>query len=148
MYITSIHWSFFSTCTSLQYIEAFWEHVPHFTLLKLLKYMLITSLYWIFFNTGFSLNLILLSTCTLVHWIESYIYYIYYSSVYLTILNTCKSLRFIDAFWKSLIWFSISNHVMYKYFITVWKVIEYMYVASMNWSFLSNESHFTKLKLF
>ena len=51
------------------------------------------------------------------------------------LLKKCNILHYIE---------KCEIHVSH---MTVLMVIEYMYVTSMNWSFLSNVSHFTKLKL-
>ena len=55
------------------------------------------------------------------HFIELKVFdYKYYSWVNWTILNTYKSLRYIDAFWKNVVYFTILN------------LLKYMYLTSMH----------------
>ena len=137
LHVPSLYWSFFSTCTSLPFIEfscvhvlqfivlkllkymfslhcihASWVHILHFNVLKLFEYMYLTSMYWSFLSTCFPLHCIDSSWAHVPHFIVlKHLEYMYLTSLYWRLFSICSSLHC----WISTCTFSVSKLLEYMY---------------------------------
>ena len=137
-----MYWSVLSTRTSFHIIETSWVHAHQFTALNCFEYRFLTSLNWI-----------LLCTCTSLHWI---IFLNTYGMLHCTEASSNHVPHFaLLTFFENVLYLTISNLLKYMYLTSLLKYIEYMYVSSLNWIFLStcislhwNEGYWVHIRCF
>ena len=128
MNVSSLYWSFLSSCISKTKIEASIAHVLHFTVLNTFETMLLNSLYWSFLIKNISLN------CIESFWLNTLYFnvlklleYMYITSKYWIFFSTCT---WLSLHWRFLITFTLLHCI--EAFCehippTVIKILEYIY---------------------